>query len=92
MKIRPFNIDRMRRHSARSTPDQIVKIITIKEAENETAVRRLFIDWMDKMRVKHLGKRKRIEFYQEYNIEKNEYHVSAKVVDDPYAYPIRRQA
>lgn len=92
MKIRPFNVDKMRRHAARSTPDRITKVITIVEAENETAVRRLFTDWMDKMRIKHLGKRKRIEFFQEYDIDRNAYRVAAQVVDDPYAHPIRRTA
>jgi hypothetical protein len=91
MKIRPFNIDKMRRHVARSTPDRVQFVVSMKELHRigETGVRRLFINWMDKMRVKHLGKRKRIEFFQEYNISDDSYWVTGVVVDDPYARPIQ---
>lgn len=89
MKIRPFNIDRMRRNVARSTPDFIILEISVTDLQRigEAGRIRLFKGWMDKMRIKHIGKMDRIEFFQEYLIDRNVYKVSARVVKDPYARP-----
>ena len=88
MKIRRVDVDCMRRYSAKTTPDQITKIITREEAANFTTVNHLFKNWMDKMRIKHLGKRRRIELFQEHDIKNDTIIMSARVVEDPYAQPI----
>lgn len=91
MKIRPFNIDRMRRNVARSTPDFIILEISVTDLQRigEAGMHRLFRSWMDKMRIKHLGKGRRIEFFQEHLVDRNVYKVSARVVEDLYARPIQ---
>lgn len=92
MKLRPFNIDRMRRYAARSTPDIFHIELSVKKVSEmgETGVHRLFGRWMDKMRIKHLGKRNRIEFSQDYNIDHDTYIFIGRVVEDPYARPIQK--
>lgn len=90
MTIRPFSVDRMRRHSARSTPDVVRIEVSVKKVSEmgETGVHRLFRQWMDKMRIKHFGKRNRIEFSQNYNIDHDTYIFIGRVVEDPYARQI----
>lgn len=91
MKIRPFNIDRMRRNVARSTPDFIILEISVTDLQRigNVGMNRVFKGWMDKMRIKHLDKGNRFEFFQEYLVDRNVYKVSARVVEDLYARPIQ---
>ena len=86
MKIRPFNIDRMRRHAARSTPDFIIFDLSVTELQRigDVGGHRLLRSWMDKMQIKHVGKMNRIELFQEYLGDRNAYKISARVVKDQY--------
>lgn len=85
VSMRKFNVDRMRRHMARDTPDSIIIYVDAYDIRSDgdlaSITEQLFGRWKKKMEIKHERKNPegRIDIYQEFDIDFNRYRVGARI-------------